>query len=88
VVRRHHPAAQAVRRPVGRDAGPERGRHRLRRRRERQARDQALFQLFVRDPINGIKIELNFAAEEARRAGRRPTRTAADAAEEHPATTG
>ena len=54
---------------------------------ERQAHDQALFQLFVRDPINGIKIELNFAAEEARRAGRKPTRTAADAAREHPAAT-
>jgi catechol 2,3-dioxygenase-like lactoylglutathione lyase family enzyme len=48
---------------------------------ERQAHDQALFQLFLRDPINGIKIELNFAAEEAARAGRKPTRTAAAASE-------
>lgn len=46
---------------------------------ERQAHDQALYQLFCRDPINGIKVELNFAAEEATRAGRKPTRTAADA---------
>jgi hypothetical protein len=53
---------------------------------ERQADDQALFQLFVRDPINGIKVELNFAAAEAKRAGRRPGRTAADAAREQPAT--
>jgi len=49
---------------------------------ERQANGQALFQMFLRDPINGIKIELNFAADEAARAGRRPTRTAADAASE------
>jgi hypothetical protein len=49
-----------------------------------QAHNQALFQLFLCDPINGIKVELNFAAEEARRAGRRPTRTAADTAHEHP----
>jgi hypothetical protein len=41
---------------------------------EPQAHDQALFQLFVRDPINGIKIEPNFAAEESKRAGRKPTR--------------
>jgi catechol 2,3-dioxygenase-like lactoylglutathione lyase family enzyme len=54
---------------------------------ERQADDQALFQLFLRDPINGIKVELNFAAEEARRAGRKPARTAADAAREQPAAT-
>jgi catechol 2,3-dioxygenase-like lactoylglutathione lyase family enzyme len=46
---------------------------------ERQANDGALFQLFFRDPINGIKVELNFAAAEAECAGRRPTRTAADA---------
>jgi hypothetical protein len=40
----------------------------------------------VRDPINGIKVELNFAAEEARCAGRQPTRTAADAKEQRAAT--
>jgi catechol 2,3-dioxygenase-like lactoylglutathione lyase family enzyme len=49
---------------------------------ERQANGHALYQLFLTDPINGIKIELNFAAEEARRAGRKPARTAADAAAE------
>ena len=48
---------------------------------ERQANDGALFQLFFRDPINGIKVELNFAAAEAARAGRKPARTAADAGE-------
>ena len=37
---------------------------------ERQAEDQASYQLFVREPINGIKVELGFAAEEARAAGR------------------
>jgi catechol 2,3-dioxygenase-like lactoylglutathione lyase family enzyme len=52
---------------------------------ERQANEGALFQLFFRDPINGIKVELNFAAAEAERAGRRPTRTAADAREPAPA---
>ncbi|HSU64232.1 MAG TPA: hypothetical protein VLJ12_10240 [Burkholderiales bacterium] len=31
---------------------------------QRRANGQALFQLFLYDP-NGIKIELNFAAEEA-----------------------
>jgi hypothetical protein len=52
---------------------------------ERQANDGALFQLFFRDPINGIKVELNFAAAEAERAGREPTRTAADAKQPAPA---
>lgn len=52
---------------------------------ERQANDGALFQLFFRDPINGIKVELNFAAAEAARAGRTPSRTAADAKEPAPA---
>ena len=48
---------------------------------ERQAHDQSLYQLFFMEPINGIKIELNFSAEEAAKAGRSPTRTAADAAD-------
>ncbi|MGH6897807.1 MAG: VOC family protein [Geminicoccaceae bacterium] len=52
---------------------------------ERQANDGALFQLFFRDPINGIKVELNFAAAEAERAGRKPTHTAAGAEERAPA---
>jgi len=37
---------------------------------ERQAHSQAFHQLFFWEPINNIKIELNFAAEEARLAGR------------------
>jgi catechol 2,3-dioxygenase-like lactoylglutathione lyase family enzyme len=49
---------------------------------ERQAHNQSLYQLFFREPINGIKVELNFAAEEARRAGRKAARTAADAVKE------
>lgn len=46
---------------------------------ERQAHNQALYQLFLREPINGIKVELNFPAEEAQRAGRHAARTASDA---------
>ena len=46
---------------------------------ERQAHDQALYQLFFYEPINGIKVELNFPGEEAQAAGRMPARTAADA---------
>lgn len=44
---------------------------------ERQAHNQALHQLFFREPINGIKVELNFSADEAGRAGRVPTMTGA-----------
>ena len=42
---------------------------------ERKAHNSDLFQLFMREPINGIKIELNFSAEEAARAGRTATWT-------------
>lgn len=42
---------------------------------ERQVDDQALYQVFLFDP-NGVKVELNFAAAEAK--GRRATVTAAD----------
>ncbi|MBT5571021.1 MAG: hypothetical protein HOJ90_07385 [Alphaproteobacteria bacterium] len=48
---------------------------------ERQAHDQSLYQLFFMEPINGIKVELNFSAEEAQKAGRSAARTAADAAQ-------
>ena len=48
---------------------------------ERQAHDQSLYQLFFMEPINGIKVELNFSAEEAAKAGRSAARTAADAAD-------
>jgi catechol 2,3-dioxygenase-like lactoylglutathione lyase family enzyme len=37
---------------------------------ERQAHSQAFHQVFFWEPINAIKIELNFPAEEAHRAGR------------------
>ncbi len=37
---------------------------------ERQAHSQAFHQVFFWEPINNIKIELNFPAEEAERAGR------------------
>ena len=46
---------------------------------ERQAHNQSLYQLFFVEPINNIKVELNFSAEEAQRAGRLAKRTAADA---------
>jgi catechol 2,3-dioxygenase-like lactoylglutathione lyase family enzyme len=39
---------------------------------ERKAHNSRLYQLFMREPINGIKVELNFAAEEAIRTGRVP----------------
>lgn len=42
---------------------------------ERQANSQAFHQVFFWEPINAIKIELNFPAEEARRAGRSATMT-------------
>jgi catechol 2,3-dioxygenase-like lactoylglutathione lyase family enzyme len=37
---------------------------------ERKAHNSDLYQLFMREPINGIKVELNFAAQEAVRTGR------------------
>ena len=46
---------------------------------ERKAHNSDLFQLFMREPINGIKVELNFSAEEAARAGRAATWTDAGA---------
>jgi len=39
---------------------------------ERKAHNSDLYQLFMREPINGIKIELNFAWHEAQRIGRVP----------------
>lgn len=45
---------------------------------KRQAGDGALFQLFIDGP-NGIRVELNFAAEEAEAAGIEPDMTAAEA---------
>ncbi len=40
---------------------------------ERKAKDSDLFQLFMREPVNGIKVELNFSKEEAIAAGRAAT---------------
>jgi hypothetical protein len=42
---------------------------------ERKAHNSNLYQLFMREPINGIKIELNFAWHEAARMGRVPSWT-------------
>ncbi|MDM0018974.1 VOC family protein [Variovorax saccharolyticus] len=42
---------------------------------ERKAHNSNLYQLFMREPINGIKVELNFAWEEAARIGRVPAWT-------------
>lgn len=39
---------------------------------ERKAHNSNLYQLFMREPINGIKVELNFSAAEAVSAGRVP----------------
>lgn len=46
---------------------------------ERKAHNSDLYQLFMREPINGIKVELNFSAEEAVKAGRVPSWTDAGA---------
>ena len=40
---------------------------------ERQAYEGRLYQLFMIEPINGIKVELNFAAAEAEKLGRKAT---------------
>ena len=45
---------------------------------QRQANDGDLYQLFITGP-NGIRVELNFDAEEAKRHGIRPEMTALDA---------
>jgi catechol 2,3-dioxygenase-like lactoylglutathione lyase family enzyme len=37
---------------------------------ERKAHNSTLYQLFMREPINGLKVELNFTAQEAIAAGR------------------
>jgi len=47
---------------------------------ERKAHGSNLYQLFMREPVNGIKIELNFAWDEAVRLGRVPGWTEAGAA--------
>ncbi len=42
---------------------------------ERKAHNSNLYQLFMREPVNGIKVELNFAWDEAARIGRVPAWT-------------
>jgi hypothetical protein len=42
---------------------------------ERKAHNSNLYQLFMREPINGIKVELNFAWSEAEQLGRVPAWT-------------
>ena len=49
---------------------------------ERKAHNSNLYQLFMREPINGIKVELNFSAEEAVRSGRIPSWTDAGEAKQ------
>jgi catechol 2,3-dioxygenase-like lactoylglutathione lyase family enzyme len=46
---------------------------------ERKAHNSNLYQLFMREPVNGIKVELNFSADEAVRAGRMPSWTSTGA---------
>ena len=53
---------------------------------ERKAHNSNLYQLFMREPVNGIKVELNFAWHEAARIGRVPTWT--DAGENSQAVAG
>ena len=48
---------------------------------ERKAHNSKLYQLFMREPINGIKVELNFDWQEAARLGRVPEWTDAGANE-------
>jgi len=51
---------------------------------ERKAHGSELYQLFLREPVNGIKIELNFAWHEAARLGRVPAWTDAGAGPPRP----
>ena len=55
---------------------------------ERKAHNSDLYQLFMREPVNGIKVELNFAAHEAVSSGRVPewTSTGANPAASTPST--
>jgi catechol 2,3-dioxygenase-like lactoylglutathione lyase family enzyme len=46
---------------------------------ERKAHNSNLYQLFMREPINGIKVELNFPAHEAVATGRVPEWTSTGA---------
>jgi catechol 2,3-dioxygenase-like lactoylglutathione lyase family enzyme len=45
---------------------------------QRMVDDQGLYQLFLKDPVNGVKVELSYANAEAQAAGIRPELTAAE----------
>jgi hypothetical protein len=44
---------------------------------QRMVDDQGLYQLFLKDPVNDVKVELSYANAEAAAAGIRPELTAA-----------
>jgi catechol 2,3-dioxygenase-like lactoylglutathione lyase family enzyme len=46
--------------------------------RQRMVDDQGLYQLFLEDPVNGVKVELSYANAEAKAAGIRPELTASE----------
>jgi hypothetical protein len=45
---------------------------------QRRVDDQGLYQLFFKDPVNDVKIELSYAGAEADAAGIQPELTAAE----------
>jgi hypothetical protein len=45
---------------------------------QRMVDDQGLYQLFLKDPVNDVKVELSYANAEAAAAGIRPGLTAAE----------
>lgn len=45
---------------------------------QRMVDDQGLYQLFLKDPVNGVKVELSYANEEAVAAGIQPELTASE----------
>jgi catechol 2,3-dioxygenase-like lactoylglutathione lyase family enzyme len=45
---------------------------------QRMVDDQGLYQLFLKDPVNGVKVELSYPNAEARAAGIRPELTASE----------
>jgi catechol 2,3-dioxygenase-like lactoylglutathione lyase family enzyme len=45
---------------------------------QRMVDDQGLYQLFLKDPVNGVKVELSYANAEAQAAGIRPELTASE----------
>lgn len=45
---------------------------------QRRVDDQGLYQLFLKDPVNGVKVELSYASAEAHAAAIKPELTAAE----------